>query len=156
MRAVAVGVCVALLCLFAGTAAQASDQTLKTTIRQQERQFKPDVKAFDKAVAKADTAQELIATKQPAQQLSTDVTAFTNAVSAEQASSQRGQRGRRLLLKALGEFSAGLNGYVAGLTQLEQNQSDATVKKTLKTSLKELAKGDRYAARAGKLLHMRI
>jgi hypothetical protein len=156
MRALAVGVCVALLCMFTAVAAQASDQTLRQTIRQQERQFKPDAKAFDKAVAKADTTQELIATKAPAQKLVTDAGTYATAVTAEQASTPRVKRGRKVLLKALGEFSSGLNDYVAGITQLEQSQDDATVKKTLNSSIRQLVKASRNATRAGKLIGVRL
>jgi hypothetical protein len=156
MRAVTIGVCVALLCLFTAVAAQASDQTLRKTIRQQERQFKPDARAFDKAVAKADTTQKLIATKAPAQKLVTDSSTYTNAVTAEQASTKRVMRGRQVLLKALGEFSSGLNDYVAGITQVEQNQDDATVKKTLGRSARELARASRDATRAGKLIGVKL
>jgi membrane-bound lytic murein transglycosylase B len=156
MRALAVGVCAAALGLFAAVPAQATDQTLRTTIRQQEHQFKPDAKAFDKAVAKADTVQDLIATKQPAQQLATDAGNFSNAVSAQQASTKRVQRGQKVLVKALGEFAGGLNNYVAAINQLEQNQSDTTVKKTLRVSLRQLARANRDSARAGKLIGMKL
>jgi membrane-bound lytic murein transglycosylase B len=156
MRTLAACVCVALLCLLTTAAAQASDQTLRQTIRQQERQFKPDAKAFDKAVANADTTQKLIATKAPAQKLVTDAGTYTNAVAAEQASSSRVRRGRQVLLKALGEFSSGLNDYVAGITQLEQNQGDATVKKTLNSAVRKLVRASRNSTRAGKLIGMRL
>lgn len=129
---------------------------MRKTIRQQERQFKPDARAFDKAVAKADTKDKLIATKAPAQKLVTDAGTFTTAVTAEQASSTRVERGRKVLLKALGEFSSGLNDYVAGLTQLEQSQNDATVKKTLNGSIRKLARANRDSTRAGKLIGMRL
>jgi hypothetical protein len=156
MKALLVSLFVAGLMLFAAVAAQASDQTLRTTIRQQERQYKPDVKAFDKSVAKAKTVADLMASKQPAQQLATDVGAYANAVSAQQADTPKVQRGQKLFEKSLSELAAGLNNWVGALNQLQQNQSSATVKKTLKTSLKEIARGDLNSARAAKLIGVKI
>lgn len=150
-RPVAVCAAGAIAVSMAGSA-MADDATLRAKINQLRPTFDADGQAFSQAIsgpASQDTLNRVVAT---ANKLIQDADGARATLRGIPASTPRVAKGRTLLIKSLGQLSAGLKQLEASLSA----PSNGTARKKLKSAEALLAKSDRSERRAEKLIGAKI
>ena len=150
-RPVAVCVAGAIAVSLAGSAI-ADDATLRAKIDQLRPTFDADGQAFSQAIsgpANQDTLNRVFTT---ANKLIQDADGARAALRAIPASTPRVAKGRTLLIKSLGQLSAGLKKLESSLTSNRRSSA----KQQLKSAEALLSKSDRSERRAEKLIGAKI
>jgi hypothetical protein len=150
-RPVAVCAAGAIAVSMAGSAI-ADDATLRAKINELRPTFDADGQAFSQALSgpvNQDTLNRVFAT---ANKLIQDADGARATLGGIPASTRRVAKGRTLLIKSLGQLSAGLKQLEASLSA----SSNGTAKKKLKSAEALLAKSDRGERRAEKLIGAKI
>jgi hypothetical protein len=132
--------------------AMADDATLRAKINQLRPTFDADGRAFSQAITgpvNQDTLNRLFAS---ANKLIQDADGARAALRAIPASSARVSKGRTLLIKSLGQLSAGLKKLEAGLNSPRRG----TAKQEIKSAGALLTKSDRSERKAEKLIGAKI
>jgi hypothetical protein len=132
--------------------AMADDATLRAKINQLRPTFDADGQAFSQAISgpvNQDTLNRVFAT---ANKLIQDADGARAALGAIPASSARVAKGRKLLIKSLGQLSAGLKKLEAGLN----SPNGGSAKQQIKSAGALLTKSDRSERKAEKLIGARI
>ena len=150
-RPVAVCAAGAIAVSMAGSA-MADDAMLRAKINQLRPTFDADGQAFSQAISgpvNQDTLNRVFAA---ANKLIQDADGARGALDAIPASTPRVAKGRTLLIKSLGQLSAGLKKLEASLSA----SGRSSAKKELKSAESLLAKSDRSERRAEKLIGAKI
>lgn len=134
----------ALAFLFAPAVAQASDASLKATVKKELTRLDKAEKQFKKTAETVDSDAELDKAKAATQKLITAVERFHSKVEAEEADSAGLKEARTKLLKASETYTKGLNKLVSAI--------DANSESKVKSALKTIQKSYKQFAAAGKAL----
>jgi len=136
----AVGLAVASLLV--PSAAQASDASLKSTVKKELKTLAKAEKRYRTAVKTVDSDAELGKAKTATEKLSTAVDRFHDKIQAEQADSADLKDAQDKILDASETYSKGLDKLVAAI--------DAKSKAKVKSALKTIAKANKKFYSAGK------
>jgi hypothetical protein len=134
------------------TPAMANDATLRAKINQLRPTFDADGRAFAMAISGPANPDTINRTVVAANKLIQDADGARAALRAIPASSPRVTKGRSLLIKSLGQLSAGLKKLAAGLMSNQRG----TAQQEIKSAGPLLAKSDRNERRAEKLIGAKI
>ena len=134
----------ALAFLLAPAAAQASDASLKATVKRELTRLGKAEKKFQKVAETVNSDAELGKAKAATEKLVTAVDRFHSKVKAEEADSADLKSARSKLLDASKTYSKGLNKLVAAI--------DANSKAKVESALKTIQKAYKKFASAGKAL----
>jgi uncharacterized UPF0160 family protein len=115
MRFTLAGLLVAALCVVAAPAAQASDESLKRTVKSQGEKLEKAAERYERAVDEIDTDAQARKAKRETQKLSRVVETFQSRVEDEQADSAKLKKARTKLIDALSTFNTGLDKLVEAL-----------------------------------------
>ncbi|MDA0185401.1 hypothetical protein OJ997_34160 [Solirubrobacter phytolaccae] len=134
----------ALALLLVPAAAQASDKSLKSTVKKELTTLEKAEKRFAKAMDKLESDGDAEQGKQATEKLITAVERFHSKVEAETAESKGLKTARTKLLKASETYESGLNKLIEAL--------DADSKSKLKSALKTINRAYKQFYSAGESL----